>query len=821
MESPFLAEELLAQETAEAAQAPSSSTMASPFLHAFEQSEWGTTEADSPGEFAAGIMDVGEWSDDEADEAGEEALTVDRHEQVFESLEENLEDETPYDASREFVESLDENDSDREWETFHSADHFEAHSFAEPRKEETEWVTIESEPPPAAPSTVDQFVIELGSEWSRRRNGSPSAEKITAWLRRDHQETLAGAVARYGSKHTTDSIDRAWMISRREQLHFKTSQAAIPMLSGFAPPADPVKLVSSALIGKSSEAPVAPIVVQFVEALRGRYSAFDAYNYAGHGLGKFHGRGHSIDFELEVKQRDVRGFYPAGEALQFLRAVNDTAETVHCDWRVIYNDFSVANVINKELGRQRVIFVGTVRRKGKRIAGLNWHGPKPLVLHFHLDLAPRANPSGGGTSAPSAPTASPSDQSQKATKPASALVRFAQRVLNATEGESLREDGDPGSLTRGALERFRRKYALGAGGLLDDQTEIALAQRAIEELARASIFRKIGTRDSQAIQEIRQFQLARGLAATGALDSATHAAFVAALTPAATLPVSQGPVSPLASLPALGGPRVPGKDYRLAPRDNPKGLARYSERRVDAVLFDMRKRGLLTVTNEDIDTFQRIANVETSGCIQGLNTWDSAVVSVGFMQWTLKYKELHGWISRAPGAFQRFGIEIDPSRFYELGKDLVKVPAIRGAATANDLRWNGWAQRFYLAGLDPEIIAAEVEYARTVVIPEKLEAAKRSLKAVAGGFALFQQSYRRSLPLRGLFIEAHNNRPVAARQGVEKAIARAIRTGVSDPAAIYQIMKEEILAAFATRDEGAKGKNVIEKTSNGARIDSL
>jgi LAS superfamily LD-carboxypeptidase LdcB len=274
-----------------------------------------------------------------------------------------------------------------------------------------------------------------------------------------------------------------------------------------------------------------------------------------------------------------------------------------------------------------------------------------------------------------------------------------------------------------------------------------------------------------------------------------------------SLPAPRPPAVPPAGLPALGGAKVP-KDYT----QHKRGLERSGGGRLDRVLRDLRARGLLSVTDDDIDTFQRVANVETSGLTQALNTWDSAVVSIGFMQWTLQYQELHRWIGEAVTAFQRFGIEIDPTRRYTIGGE--QVPAIKGAATAEELRWNGWAQRFYLAGLDPEIIAAEVAHATAVVVPGKLKAAKGWLKGNAEGVALFLQTYRASLPFRGLFIEAHNNRPAAAKAGVKNGIGHALRDAATDPGAVYQIMREEILAAYAVQGERSKGKNVVEKTAH-------
>jgi lysophospholipase L1-like esterase len=84
-------------------------------------------------------------------------------------------------------------------------------------------------------------------------------------------------------------------------------------------------------------------------------------------------------------------------------------------------------------------------------------------------------------------------------------------------------------LTRAALERFQRRYDLSARGALDEETRVALAQKAIETLKQMSIFPVIGRRDDRTAEELRDFQLSRGLPMTGALDAATRAAFVAAL----------------------------------------------------------------------------------------------------------------------------------------------------------------------------------------------------------------------------------------------------------------------------------------------------
>ena len=97
-----------------------------------------------------------------------------------------------------------------------------------------------------------------------------------------------------------------------EQMRFQTEwPSGLKRLQNFAPPPQPVALVSSPLIKDSNKAKVAPLLVRFVQELRQRYPKFDVWNYAGHGGGTFHNRGFSLD--LAIPGRDERGFYPPTE----------------------------------------------------------------------------------------------------------------------------------------------------------------------------------------------------------------------------------------------------------------------------------------------------------------------------------------------------------------------------------------------------------------------------------------------------------------------------------------------------------------------------
>ena len=255
-----------------------------------------------------------------------------------------------------------------------------------------EW--LEDDQEAGEPEGLGEFAERLGKEWSRRRGGQPSPEAIRDWLLKDYQDTLDGARRRWKDKFgsgrlAAKAITQAWMTSRQEQMRFKTAPTSnLKPLRNFAPPSQSVALVADPLIGDSKKAPVAPIMVHFVKELRRRFGgASDVSNYRGHGGGKFRDRGYSLD--LFLKDRDRRGFYPHQDAMALLRAVNEAARAVQAQWRVVYNDFGVADAINRETDQINVIFAGTVwRDQNKRVTGLNWHGPNPLILHFHLDLAP-------------------------------------------------------------------------------------------------------------------------------------------------------------------------------------------------------------------------------------------------------------------------------------------------------------------------------------------------------------------------------------------------------------------------------------------------
>jgi hypothetical protein len=274
-------------------------------------------------------------------------------------------------------------------------------------------------------------------------------------------------------------------------------------------------------------------------------------------------------------------------------------------------------------------------------------------------------------------------------------------------------------------------------------------------------------------------------------------------------PILTGGTTPV----VLGGPKIPPG---YTPHSN--GLSRYSKERLETKLRALRAQGRLAITDDELDTFQRIAEVETSGKTQGLNTWDSAVVSIGWFQLTLQHDKLQRLIASAPAAFKRYDIELDPKREYTFvtKKRRWSVRAIKGVSNRDDLRWNGWADRFYRAGLDDDVIVAQVADGRGILAAGLRSAEKGYLAPIKGGYVLFKAAYDRSLPLRGLYQEALNNKPVGGRDGLILATKRALAEGTTDATRFYEIAKRAILETFVAMNDRKSGEGIVNKTASGA-----
>jgi hypothetical protein len=243
------------------------------------------------------------------------------------------------------------------------------------------------------------------------------------------------------------------------------------------------------------------------------------------------------------------------------------------------------------------------------------------------------------------------------------------------------------------------------------------------------------------------------------------------------------------------------------------GYSRYGGGRVDKRLKELQVSGKLPISDADIDMLQRVANVESSGQIQGINSYDSAFMSMGVMQWPIAYGKLQRLIQRAPEAFRRYGIELDDLRKYRIQTRYgTETPiAIKGAQNPSDLRSLEWAQRFYIAGLDPDIIIEEVKLALEVIEESK----RRIVKKVGSDFL---PHYERSAVLRALVQETFNNRPAYLYVALKRAIERARKmAGGVDTNQFLKLVHEAIREVYREKepeDGPKKADNLIRKTAH-------
>ncbi len=619
---------------------------------------------------------------------------------------------------------------------------------------------------------LQQWATNLAMAWVRRVTTKPDEqqreiEKKVNWLANDYEATLAGAQIRWPGlkKYSSQAIIRAWQISRAQQMDFATLERLPYLPKTFRPPAGHVKVVSTKLVGESHKYPVAPLVVAFMEKLLQLYPKVRADTYRNHGGGDFRGRGFSIDLWLDHSPKDARGFWRPDDAIVLLRAVHQAARAVGAEWRVLYNDYSVARIINQETGARRVRFVGGTFPGG----GLNWHGPHPLILHFHLDLAPLPGVVAG---APSPMSPIPSQPGVSKPSAASSIASLPKILADAVRQGAISMQvalaivtGQRDANTLTNLVFYAKHPELPVGYKIQGhQRNLAQQWVDIKERIIRPLLQALGT----------------GPVSAGA--------------PAPSSTVTAPMVPPRAMPPPVNDDRAYTYHSKYG------GYSRYGGGRLETRLRELRDQGKLSISDGDIELLQRISHVETGGCVQALNSWDDVFMSIGFMQWPLVFGKLQRLIARAPDAFRRYGIELDPTRRYSIKRSYgTETPiALKGVGHPRELRSLNWAKRFYAAGLDPEIVAREAELALEVIAEERRKIEKSLGRPIP--------HYDESSALRALIQETNNHRPAWLKEVLKRAVAQYTRSGASGAARFLDLVRATIRSVYPEKARAAASK---------------
>lgn len=186
------------------------------------------------------------------------------------------------------------------------------------------------------------------------------------------------------------NISNAWVQGIREKIDFLT----IPQFSSKTGAelrkvsidsdrhASDLEPIPETLVGSSSAPPISKRVSDVLESLSRKTGIpiFRVTNYSG---SKWHDTGFSVDVRLSGKRDDETGFFNHEAAKRFLIGLNQEISVIEgARWRTMYNDFKLAKEVNEATGARHVDFSGS-HRGGRN---LNWHGPAPLILHFHIDF---------------------------------------------------------------------------------------------------------------------------------------------------------------------------------------------------------------------------------------------------------------------------------------------------------------------------------------------------------------------------------------------------------------------------------------------------
>jgi N-acetyl-anhydromuramyl-L-alanine amidase AmpD len=263
--------------------------------------------------------------------------------------------------------------------------------------------------------------------------------------------------------------------------------------------------------------------------------------------------------------------------------------------------------------------------------------------------------------------------------------------------------------------------------------------------------------------------------------------------------------------------KINGENVRFAWK-NP-GWAAYGGGNLKAKLLNLKQRGSLSISLTEIETFAITSIPESGGLVNAINSWDTAYMSMGFFQFPVKFNKLQRVIKKAPDAFRKHGIELDMTRTYVVDKE--KSFAIKNAAEISDLRSFDWAVRFFEAGLEDDVIIAQIEVAREILNSLLKNYDKTN----------YLNRFKNSYPTLWAFIfEANNSRPAILQMALIPAIKKATDKNVNDVIDFVQILKDALLAATEkfynakqydkdpAKNEIKKNKRVKEELAKVARI---
>jgi hypothetical protein len=139
-------------------------------------------------------------------------------------------------------------------------------------------------------------------------------------------------------------------------------------------------------------------MIKIMEAIQAEYHhKVIAINYGGHSDANpsFGGPGntglYSVDIDISSwAPINADGFYDHAGAVEYFMAVEAATKKGDFAWLAFYNDFEVAQEVNRRTGKFRVNFSGAGGPPNPTPDKKNsyHHGPAPYILHIHMNFMP-------------------------------------------------------------------------------------------------------------------------------------------------------------------------------------------------------------------------------------------------------------------------------------------------------------------------------------------------------------------------------------------------------------------------------------------------
>lgn len=217
----------------------------------------------------------------------------------------------------------------------------------------------------------------------------------------------------------------------------------------------------------------------------------------------------------------------------------------------------------------------------------------------------------------------------------------------------------------------------------------------------------------------------------------------------------------------------------MSKRRKKRGWVISGGRWIKWVLCDLKSKGLLSILPNEMEMLRLVSSAETEEKISAVNTWDNMYLSMGFTQFTIGANTLQPIIRRAPEAFKKYGIELTGGQYPGTLLDKIK-----GTTHPDDLRSAEWAEKFYNAGLNDEIIVALVAETR-----KRLD----DLLVVSdpAGFLKTKFDNHRFPNLWAHIYESNNAAPTSFKKALTAAIDKAIKDKIEDPVKLSALITQK------------------------------